>query len=95
MFCKLDFSLRKFVTIEKGKKVLYTQLDKALYRCIQSAILWYKLYSTTLIEMGFTSNPTIDLKLTLGAEHDSMYFIVCMMIVEAIQMVLCRGNGEF
>ena len=57
LFCKLDPSLRKFVTTEKKKKVLYTQLDKALYGCVQSALLWYELYSTTLKEMGFVINP--------------------------------------
>ena len=41
----------------KGQKVLYVQLDKALYGCVQSALLWYELYSTTLQEMGFTLNP--------------------------------------
>ena len=57
MFCNLDASFRKFITYEKGKKVLYTQLDKALYGCVQSALLWYELYSDTLKDMGFTLNP--------------------------------------
>ena len=57
LFCQLDSSLRKFVVKEKGRKVLYTQLDKALYGCVQSALLWYELYSTTLLEMGFKINP--------------------------------------
>ena len=57
LFCKLDPTLKSFVTKEKGRKVLYTQLDKALYGCVQSALLWYELYSNTLLEMGFKLNP--------------------------------------
>ena len=57
LFCELDPSLRKFVIKENGKDVLYVQLDRALYGCVQSALLWYELYSLTLKEMGFKLNP--------------------------------------
>jgi hypothetical protein len=57
LFCEIDPSLKEFVTYENGKKVLYVQLDKALYGCVQSALLWYDLYSSTLQEMGFILNP--------------------------------------
>eukprot|EP00980_Cylindrotheca_fusiformis_P011531 scaffold2712_cov143-Cylindrotheca_fusiformis.AAC.5 len=40
-----------------GKKILYVQLLKALYGCIQSAMLWWKLLTSTLIEEGFVVNP--------------------------------------
>lgn len=57
IFCNLDKSLNEFVVLEKGKEVLYVQLDKALYGCVQSALLWYELYSSTLEKMGFKLNP--------------------------------------
>ena len=57
LFCEIDPSLREFVVSENGKDVLYVQLDRALYGCVQSALLWYELYSTTLMEMGFKLNP--------------------------------------
>ncbi len=57
LFVELDPSLAEFVTYENGIKVLYVQLDKALYGCVQSALLWYELYSSTLIDMGFELNP--------------------------------------
>ena len=57
LFCEIDPSLEEFMVEIKGQKVLYVQLDKALYGCVQSALLWYELYSTTLQEMGFTLNP--------------------------------------
>jgi hypothetical protein len=40
-----------------GKKLLYVRLKKALYGCIQSALLWWKLLSSTLIQEGFEINP--------------------------------------
>jgi len=47
----------KFVVIENGKNVLYLQLLKALYGCVQSALLWYDLFTNTLVRMGFKLNP--------------------------------------
>ena len=57
IMCELDPSLEDFVSVEKGKRVLYMQLIKALYGCVQSALLCYKLFSTTLVGMGFELNP--------------------------------------
>ena len=57
LFLEIDPSLAEFVVYENGVKVLYVQLDKALYGCVQSALLWYELYSSTLIDMGFELNP--------------------------------------
>jgi hypothetical protein len=44
-------------TTKSGKKLLYVQLIKALYGCIQSAMLWWKLLTSTLLEQGFEVNP--------------------------------------
>ena len=52
IMCELDPGLKYFISIEKGKRVLYIQLIKALYRWVQSALVWYKLFSTTLVGMG-------------------------------------------
>ena len=58
LFLKIDPSLTEVIVIENGKRVIYIQLDKALYRCMQSALLWwYELYSSTLKDMGFVLNP--------------------------------------
>ena len=46
-----------FVTMEKGRKVVYLRLKKALYGCIKSAMLWYNLFTENLEEMGFKINP--------------------------------------
>ena len=50
-----DYS--KYVTNEKGKKTLYLRLAKALYGCMQSALLWYKAFKEGLEKIGFTVNP--------------------------------------
>jgi hypothetical protein len=47
-----------FVTYtQDGKKLLYVELLKALYGCVKSALLWYKLLTSTLKKMGFEINP--------------------------------------
>jgi hypothetical protein len=44
-------------TTKSGKKLLYVELQKALYGYIKSALLWYKLFKSTLEGMGFVINP--------------------------------------
>jgi len=44
-------------TTKSGKKLLYVRLQKALYGCIQSAMLWWKLLTSVLVENGFEINP--------------------------------------
>lgn len=44
--------------VGEGKNLrMYVRLNKALYGCVRSALLWYNLYSTTLKDMGFVLNP--------------------------------------
>jgi hypothetical protein len=57
VLCQVDEEYKSFVTIEKGKKVIYLQLLKALYGCLRSALLWYELYTSKLQGMGFELNP--------------------------------------
>ena len=78
LFCKIDPTLEAFVTYENGKKVLYVQLDKALYGCVQSALLWYELYSETLKDMGFILNP-YDLCVA-NAEIDGKQCTICWYV---------------
>ena len=47
-----------FVTYEKGRKAINLKLKKALYGCMESSLLWWKLLTSTLIEkMRFELNP--------------------------------------
>ena len=42
---------------EKEIKCLYVRVHRALYGYLESALLWYNLYSTTLKNMDFEINP--------------------------------------
>ena len=57
IMCSLDSSYREYVVTENGKKTLYVRLVKALYGCIQSALRWYELFSSTLVKQDFALNP--------------------------------------
>ena len=48
IMCQVNPKYEKFVVFENGKKVLYLQeLLKALYGCVQFALLWYNLFTNT------------------------------------------------
>jgi len=57
ILCACNSKYLKYVTMEKGKKVLYLRLAKALYGCLQSALLWYQTFVEHLEELGFRLNP--------------------------------------
>ena len=57
IMCRANPEYLKYVAMEKGKKVLYFRVLRALYGCLESALLWYNLYSTTLVKHGFKLNP--------------------------------------
>jgi hypothetical protein len=46
-----------FVVYEKGKKVLYVQVIKALYGMLIASLLWYKKFRKDLEKIGFEFNP--------------------------------------
>ena len=45
IMCKVNPEHTKNVVMEKGKKVLYLEILRALYGCIESALRWYELYT--------------------------------------------------
>ncbi|GAX21402.1 hypothetical protein FisN_28Lu124 [Fistulifera solaris] len=47
----------KFLTEERGKKVLYVRLSKALYGTLRAALLFWRLLVKKLKRMGFELNP--------------------------------------
>lgn len=42
---------------ENRQPVLYLQLDRALYSCVQSVLLWCKSFTKTLVTLGCELNP--------------------------------------
>ena len=54
ILCDIDATYKKFV---RADKKIAVSLKKALYGCVQSAMLWYKELTSTLENMGFIRNP--------------------------------------
>ena len=78
IFCEMDPSFRKFVVMEGGKQVLYLRLHKALYGCVKAALLWYDLYSTTLVHMGYKINaydPCVANKIIEGTQSTIVWYV--------------------
>ena len=57
VFCRIELSFEHCVMCENNKKVLCIKLDKALFGCVELALLCHELYSTTLKDMAFELNP--------------------------------------
>ena len=57
ILCEVNPTYLQYVVIENGQKVLYVQLLKALYGCVQSALLWYELFTSVMVDIGFVLNP--------------------------------------
>ena len=48
IICKVKPKHKKNVRVENELRVIYLKLMKALYVCMESALMWYDLYSKTL-----------------------------------------------
>ena len=48
---------QKYVTTKNGTPVIYVKINKTVYGCLKSALLFYKKLSGDLKEMGFIINP--------------------------------------
>ena len=57
IMCEVNPEYKQHVTVEHGKRVLYVKVLRAIYGCIESALLWYELYVKVLKRMGFVLNP--------------------------------------
>ena len=57
IMCKLNPHYQQHILHEHGRPVLYMQLAKALYGCMQSAFLWYETLKGVLVKLGFKLNP--------------------------------------
>ena len=56
MMCNANPTYEQFVTNENGRKTLFLQLKKALYGCVKSALLWYRLFCDMLQDLCFVLN---------------------------------------
>ena len=55
--CEMKPEWKKFVAIERGQKVLYVHILKAIYGMLVSATLFYKKLLADLVGHGFDINP--------------------------------------
>lgn len=53
IMCKVDPEYGKHVRYKKGAKVIYLRILRAIYGLLESTLLWYNFYSTTLANMCF------------------------------------------
>ena len=53
--CKVDEGYKRDIIYEKGNKVIYMKLDKTLYGCVQSVLLWHNTFIHKLEQMEFTN----------------------------------------
>ncbi len=97
LMAKTDPKLyRKYLTDEKGKKVLYVRLQNAFYGMMKSALLFYRKLISELKEMGFEVNPydsCIVNKMVNGSQMMVRWHVDDLMIShtsnEAISQFLC------
>ena len=57
IMCNANPEFKKYVLVEKGTKVLYLKVLRAIYGCIKSALLWYNLFTEILSKEGYKVNP--------------------------------------
>ena len=57
IMCEVNPEFKDTVIYEKRRKTLYMKAIQSIYGCLEAAILWYKLYSEKLVDMGFEINP--------------------------------------
>ena len=57
IMCQVNPESTEFVSMEICKKLLYLQLTKASYGCMQSALLWYHKFKECLEKLEFKLNP--------------------------------------
>ena len=80
-----------YVTYEEGRKVLYVRLLKALYGCIQSALLWYRMLTGKLMQLGYKINKydqCVANKQIDGKQCTIGYYVDDLIATQKNQMVL-------
>jgi len=76
LLVRLDPTYAAFIVHERGKRVIYTELDKALYGTLQAAVLFWRKLSTFLIyDLGFTANPYDSC--VVNKQIDDSQFTIC------------------
>ena len=56
IMCDVNEDFKEYILFENRVKVLYLKVLRALYGCIRSALLWYNLFTETLVKEGYEIN---------------------------------------
>jgi hypothetical protein len=67
-----------YVVYEKGRKVLYVRVLRAIYGMLIAALLWYKTFRKDLEEQGFKFNPydpCVANRLVRGKQHTILFHV--------------------
>jgi Reverse transcriptase (RNA-dependent DNA polymerase) len=88
----VDSEYAEFVTYENGKKVLYVELQKALYGTLQASLLFWKELSHFLVStLGFEFNPydrCVVNKVIDGQQCTIIWHVDDLMLTHVSQEVL-------
>ena len=71
-----------YVVHEKGKKVLYVEVLRALYGMLVAALLWYKTLRKDLEDIGFDFNPygpCVCNQMINGKQHTVRFYVDDLM----------------
>ena len=78
ILCNMDPSYAEYVVIERGEKVIYTHILRAIYGLLISAILFYKKFRASIEREGFEVNPydpCVANKLVHGSQLTIMWHV--------------------
>ena len=76
--CDVDPIQKDYGVYEGKTKVMYMQLNKALYGCMKSAIIWYDTFCGTLKDLGFKLNsydPCVANKMVNGRQCTIVWYV--------------------
>jgi Reverse transcriptase (RNA-dependent DNA polymerase) len=56
LLIQLDATYKEFISVENGKRVIYTKLNKALYSTMQASLLFWRKFKGFLTDLGYKEN---------------------------------------
>ena len=102
LMCRVNPKYKEYVCYENGVKTLYLKLLRALYGCIESALLWYELFTSKLKDMGFTLNPydrCVANKMVNGKQCTVLWYVddvkVSHVEESVVKSVITKLENEF
>jgi Reverse transcriptase (RNA-dependent DNA polymerase) len=57
LLIRLDATYKEVISVENGKHVIYTKLNKALYGTMQASLLFWNKFKGFLTDLGYEENP--------------------------------------